>query len=247
MVSEFLKRYLPAFVKHPLLKINKWYWVMNGLPSQSSMDIKIFKEVLSASGGKHLRVLEWGSGASTIYYPKFLRSIGRQFQWHAIENSGFWYEKGLRQISKFGLTGRVHIHCSEFPPFWELPGYSGDTPIPPPSYTISPNQVKYVELPEELEEQFDVVIVDGRFRRRCLLVSSKVLAPNGIVILHDAQRTHYHSSLSIYPNVQFLETGKLPGMRFTSTIALCGFGDDSLVRRITGKYGADLQIPTYNT
>jgi hypothetical protein len=211
---------------------------VRGLPAQTRGDISIFKEVLSTAGGQKTQVFEWGSGASTIYYSRFLESIGRKFEWHAIDNSRRWYQKGQREIRRSHLADHVHLYCSEFPAFWELPGYSPDSPVPPPLYTSNANALKYVESPQDLGTPFDVVIVDGRFRRRCLLVAREVLAPNGIVILHDAQRTHYHPSLSLYPHVHFLETGVFPGTRTKSTIALCSLGDGSFIYQLAEKYRA---------
>lgn len=39
---------------------------------------------------------------------------------------------------------------------------------------------------------FDLIFVDGRWRRRCLLTAAKRLAPGGVVVVHDAQREWYH-------------------------------------------------------
>ena len=41
------------------------------------------------------------------------------------------------------------------------------------------------------EGPFDLIFVDGRRRAECLLTALEVLAPDGIVILHDAFRPHY--------------------------------------------------------
>jgi len=236
IVPAAIRKRLPFPVKHPLLALAGWQWRARGLPSQSPGDIAIFKSVLSSAGGQSLRVLEWGSGASTIYYARFLVSIGREFEWHAIDNSRVWYERVQGKTLQNNLAGRVRVHCSEFPAFWELPGYSPDSPVPPDSYTSSASILRYVELPRELGANFDVVFVDGRFRRRCLLVAKEVLAHEGVVILHDAQRSHYHPSLSYYPHVQFLETGVLPGSNAKSTIALCSLDNESFIYELANKY-----------
>lgn len=221
MVLTGIKKILPNPIKHPLLSCSGWYWYRRGLPAQSARDIWVFKEVLSTAEAERLRVFEWGPGASTIYYSKFLNSIGRRFEWYAIDNSRKWFRRVEERITRSRLTDQVHIYCSEFPAFWEMPEYSPDNPVPPQSYSSSASVLKYVNFPKELAGRFDVIILDGRYRRRCLLVAAEVLAPRGIVILHDAHRTHYHSSLSVYSHVQFLETGVLPGTRTRSAIALC--------------------------
>ena len=236
MAPDFVKRMLPRPVKHPLLDTNQLYWTLRGFPAQSSGDMAIFKEVLSNAGEQPVRVFEWGSGASSIFYPKFLRSTGRQFDWHAMENSAPWHEKIQERVIRSRLADQVHLHFSEFPAFWQLPGYSPDNPVPPEPDTDSVSVLDYVNGPKEIGEPFDVVIIDGRFRRRCLLVAREVLAPGGIVILHDAQKVHYHSSLSSFPNVQFIKTGPMPGSSQPSTIGLCSADDSPWLSRLLEKY-----------
>ena len=62
---------------------------------------------------------------------------------------------------------------------------------------------------KKIKEKFDIVIVDGRFRRRCLIEAKKILAPEGYVVLHDAHKKHYHSPLDSYKHGKFIETGFL--------------------------------------
>ena len=95
---------------------------------------------------------------------------------------------------------------------------------------------QYVEIPKTIGGQFDVMMIDGRLRRRCLQVAAEVVSPSGIVILHDAQKGHYHPSLELYPHVKFLETGILPGTNQTSTIALASFGAEKLISELAEKY-----------
>ena len=97
---------------------------------------------------------------------------------------------------------------------------------------------QYVETPKQIGGQFDVIIIDGRFRRRCLEVAAQVIAPDGIVILHDAQKTHYHPSLELYQQVKFLETGRLPGLRQNSTIAMASLKEVGLITELVERYGS---------
>ena len=47
----------------------------------------------------------------------------------------------------------------------------------------------------EPEGKFDVIYVDGRNRVKCLKHARKVLKPNGVILLHDAQRERYQEGL----------------------------------------------------
>ena len=184
------------------------------LPAQTSIDRKIFKRVFQLYAGKRLSVFEWGTGRSTIYYSRYLTSIDSDFEWHSIDNSREWKEKVARLVNRYGLNNRVYLHLSEFPAFWELPSWSWEE-RKIPQEICGPKVAEYVEYPRRImgSKGFDVIIVDGRFRRRCLLVASEVLAPGGLVLLHDAQKTHYHSSLQIYKFGRFFDSGNISGSK----------------------------------
>ena len=231
-----LKKLLPNFIKHPLLAYEWWRWKSRGLPAQSRQDILLFKAALSQVGNDPLKVFEWGSGASTIYYPRYLDSIGRRFDWHAMDNSRPWYRKCQDRISKAKLEERVHAYYSEFPAFWEYPKYSIDDPIPPQSEIESLREEKYDNFPVNLGLKFDLIVVDGRYRRRCLIAAKDALADDGVLILHDAQRTHYHSSLTGFGQVEWLTTGYMPGTKQLIQVALCSLNQNLIISRLAKKF-----------
>ena len=236
-VSQPIKKALPGPVKHPLLEFTLWNWRRRGLPAQSPQDISIFKAILSEVGDNSVRVFEWGSGFSTIYYSRFLRDLGRQFDWYAIDNSPKWHQRVRAKVAQADLVNEVSLYCSVFPAFWELPSYSPADPVPPESYANGVSALDYVNMPIKVGGQFDVIIIDGRLRRRCLLVVAEALAPRGIVLLHDAGREHYHSSPSSYGFTEFVDTGMMPGLRAKSSIALCSIDSPSFINELAKKYG----------
>jgi hypothetical protein len=61
-----------------------------------------------------------------------------------------------------------------------------------------------LSFPSTLERKFDMILVDGRKRRRCLLEAKRLLAPGGVVFLHDAHRRRYHCALTVYSDSLFL-------------------------------------------
>lgn len=179
-----------------------------GLPAQTPRERDIFRTLftLMAADGK-LRVFEWGCGLSTTYYAGFLTDKGIEFEWHALDNNRDWHErvKGLIEARQFG--SRVHLHLEEFAPFWEKPGWGG---VPPPCGAFAPAaeaERAYVDLPRRLGGTFDVMIVDARFRRRCIEAARGTVKPGGLVVLHDAQKAHYQEGLDAYPFSTFIESG----------------------------------------
>ena len=217
----------PYPIKHPLITFTRWIWGVRGLPAQSPKDMKVLKELLTSARGEVVRVWEWGAGRSTIYYPKFLQSLGKDFEWHAVDNSSDWYAKCKKNLEGTSFSDRVHMYCREFSAFWQLPDYADSDPVPPVSFNESSAVTEYINLPADIGGQFDVIIIDGRYRRRCLLMARNLLAPGGTVYLHDAQKEWYHPSLSSYDCVKFEETGNLPGTKQKSSIALCSVNDES--------------------
>ncbi len=140
---------------------------INGLPFQTKEDIDLYKKILDRD---NIRVFEWGCGNSTLFYAKFLKKEGRKFSWHSVDNDRKWYE----QMKDRNKMNNVFLYLKEFLPFKQL--------------TIS--ACEYINFPDTLGK-FDVIIIDGRYRNRCLKVAEKHINKGGTIILHDAQREYY--------------------------------------------------------
>jgi len=222
-----------------LYRLGHYYREKRLLPEQTAVDRRIFKRAFQLYAGKNLRVFEWGAGYSTVYYSRYLISIGADFEWQSIDNSRKWQEHITSLVTRYRLNDRVHLHLSEFPAFWELPGWSWEKKKAPEE-VCSPEATEYVEYPKRLAgtKGFDVIIVDGRFRRRCLRIAAKVLAPGGVVLLHDAQKPHYHDSLSIYEFGHFFDTSRMLGSKVRINIWLGTF-DHSRISDIETEVGGD--------
>lgn len=210
-------------------RLGHYYRMKRLLPAQTAADRRLFMKVFQLFAGKSLRVFEWGAGYSTIFYSRYLVSIGADFEWHAIDNSPKWQEHVSSLVTQYRLDNRVHIYLSKFPAFWEIPGWSWEEKQVPEE-VCRPEATEYVEYPKRLtgERGFDVVIVDGRFRRRCLHIAAEVLAPGGVVLLHDAQKSHYHSALGVYRFGRFFNTGRMLGAKVRTNTWLGTFDGNRL-------------------
>lgn len=125
-------------------------------------------------------ILEWGSGGSTILFGKFLDENGKKHvNWYSIEHDIVWYNK----IKEKNIRENTHIYY---------------LPVDENNHNNVKNK-NYVEFPRTLGVKFDLVLVDARYRRRCLIEAAKHLSPSGIVILHDAPlRKQYHCAFQHY-------------------------------------------------
>lgn len=183
-----------------------------GLPAQTLEEFRIFKRILdkfiSNRNGK-IKIFEWGSGHSTIYYAKYLKAKGADFQWHSLDNYQPWHQMVKLKIERNNLQSYIQLHLKEFLPFWEKPGWDWKV-LPPPCGIFGPksqDEKAYIQFPQLFNEKFDIVIVDARFRRHCTQVAKEVLSPQGVAILHDAQKAHYHIGLENFRYSKFFDSG----------------------------------------
>ncbi len=128
--------------------------------------------ILSAINSiKNPRVLEWGIGGSTVELSKHAG------EWIGLETSPKW-------AHSVALAARnATIICF-------------DQGIPTDPEHIYQDELKKLPLNEYVDWPkangvFDIIIVDGRKRARCMEVARSVLADGGTIFLHDAIRTYY--------------------------------------------------------
>ncbi len=181
-----------------------------GLPAQTGKEIKIFKKIFdnyTCNKNRNIRIFEWGSGFSTIYYSEYLLKKGIMVEWHSIDNNRVWHEKVFSIIKQKNLEHHIRLYLKEFSPFWEKRGWGQ---MPPPCGVFGPkseNEIAYINFPVQFKKKFDIIIIDARFRRHCIQTTKDVLEPYGIAIIHDAQKVHYHVGLNDFTFGMFLDSG----------------------------------------
>jgi len=143
-------------------------------PLMSKSEIRYIKKSLLEYGrrGDTVRVLEWGSGGSTVYFTKFMRTHNVNYLWRSIEYNKGWYEKVLDAVR---ADSNVRLELFDV----------GNNVLRQRNIPMD----EYVNFPATLGERFDLIIVDGRKRRRCILEAVNLIDIEGKVLLHDAQRT----------------------------------------------------------
>ncbi len=201
-----------------------------GLPAQTRKEIQIFKTIFQYfKGNKKIRIFEWGSGFSTIYYADYLKKQGEEFEWHSIDNNREWYEKVKSEVKKKNLQSYVQLYLKSFPPFWKKPGWGA---IPPSCGVYGPKSQRekdYISFPRHLGTRFDIVIADARFRRHCIQTAKKVLTMKGLVILHDAQKVHYHVGLDDFLYSRFFFSGSwFPFQKKQNKVWIGSFGNSKI-------------------
>ena len=120
------------------------------------------------------RCLEWGAGYSTAFFPGLLDPAAT---WLAIEHDREWSARIARLAARPGTTV-VHVAANRFPRS-DAAGEGAYEDLR-----------DYVEYPTD-RAPFDFILVDGRARPSCWAKAPSLLAPDGVVVLHDANRSLY--------------------------------------------------------
>jgi hypothetical protein len=143
-----------------------------------------------------IHVLEWGAGRSTLWYGTLLQARGLLGSWLTIEHNREFFMKELAPVFD-SHPGRgywlVDDSLERDPPLDRGVAYENDRVA---DRVVDLND--YVRLPSLLGRAWDLVLVDGRKRRRCLLEAAPLLSEQGVTVLHDAWRPYYECAFPAY-------------------------------------------------
>lgn len=133
-----------------------------------------------------MRVLEWGSGGSTLLAAQ---CVGKQGWMDSIEHEQDYAQKVTDALRQEAVDSWTKIHV--VPPDFGSGHISSARPRQFCHYTR-----KALELGDSAE--FDACIIDGRNRIACALTAARVLRPGGHLFFHDfaaADRSRYREWL----------------------------------------------------
>jgi len=138
------------------------------------------EEFLADREGK-ARVFEYGSGASTLWLAK------RAGEVHSVEHhAGFAEFLGQRVADCSNVTLR-HVPAQP----------AGPHPVAP-SRRLGHRKLDfadYVRAIDEVDGEFDLVVVDGRARTECLRRAVPRLAPDGMIVFDNCDRRRYRQDI----------------------------------------------------
>lgn len=154
-------------------------------PFMRFREMFLIEEILL--GAKPANCLEWGSGYSSLYFPKLLEPGAR---WISIEHHPEWYHKvhqELVQSPRITFTGLERLLYYFIPA--DRPEIIQQYPETNTFDTYEDFKT-YIEFPQRFGP-FDFILVDGRARTDCVEFAQNLLSPGGIMLLHDANVTRY--------------------------------------------------------
>lgn len=164
-------------------------------PWMQDDQVELVERILLSFGKRTLRILEWGSGGSTVYFPKLLEKKGINYLWMSLEHKEEWAEKIRKETTKHkNVQVNLFKQKSESPSSINLDGY-----------------VQHPRVSCEIaENKFDFILIDGRARARCLVEAKFLIKNNGIILLHDAERVKYHYVFPLFENGKMIESEVKP-------------------------------------
>ena len=152
---------------------------------------------------KKLNVIEWGGGRSTCWYTQLLDHLEIPYCWLMLEYNREFFNNEVK--NKIISRNNSVIFYSEniphdFTNFYE--NHTGPISIVYNHGCLAPfdtgnkeerlvNMDEYVSFPAQYNLAADIIVVDGRKRRRCTFEGQKLIKNKGVVVLHDAWRKHY--------------------------------------------------------
>ena len=157
-------------------------------PWMSDAEIALIESHL-ASG---MNVLEWGAGGSTLRFPRLVAN------YHSIEHNKAWHTKIAAATDRIE---NVAVWLCEN----DTQAFQGEAY--PPGYLEA--WTEYVQFPRTIGLKFDVILIDGRARLYCAMEALNLLAPGGVVFIHDFfQRPRYHAALEHYNEIARIPHGQ---------------------------------------
>lgn len=109
------------------------------------------------------RVFEYGSGGSTLWLAAHAGSV------LSVEHDKGWFEKIHRLVPSNAHV--IHRDATD-----EC------------SVNIS---APYCRAIEEVDTQYDIIVIDGMERNACALLAQRMLSPHGIIIFDNSHRSKY--------------------------------------------------------
>ena len=148
-------------------------------PFMHEKEIKLIEKYLSVEK----KVFEWGSGGSTLYFPKFVSN------YRSIEHDKVWFDRVSAKINS-----NVDYHY-----------------VPNDEKKSNPTKkeqfLTYINFIDNFSDKFyDIFLIDGRARQWCAEKALNYCHKDTIVFIHDFwKRKRYHVALNWFDVVDSIK------------------------------------------
>src|SRR5690554_1369486 len=162
-----------------------------GLPWMTYDAIEFLDKICNSG----IRVFEWGSGGSTLFFASRCKDVV------SVEHDTFWIKSLREKLEDLNLKN-VSVKGIEGVPidnFNKLNPENPDDFISKDKKSSGLSFEKYVNSIDQFEtECFDIVVVDGRARNSCIKRAIPHIKRGGYLIVDNSDRKYY---LSPFPNL----------------------------------------------
>lgn len=160
--------------------------------------LRVFKK-----NQEKLQIVEWGGGRSTCWYTHILEFFKVPYSWLMLEYNREFFDSEIKDTISERQGAQVFYSEDVPDDFSEIVQNNvGPISVVFNHGALAPfdtgieaerhvNMDEYVDLPRKFNLESNIIIVDGRKRRRCLLEAQSLVRDEGYVLLHDAWRKHY--------------------------------------------------------
>ncbi|SON58073.1 hypothetical protein HDIA_4532 [Hartmannibacter diazotrophicus] len=128
------------------------------------------------------RVFEYGSGASTLWLARRAASVT------SVEHDGAWHRRVSGMLGSYPHVTLLHV-----------PGaIVGEATSAYGSGKGNAAGLDFRDYAHAIDGQgrFDMIVIDGRCRERCLDLARRHLAPGGIILFDNSNRRRYQKALA---------------------------------------------------
>lgn len=158
------------------------------------------------------RVLEWGSGASTVWLARRAGAVV------SVEHDPAWAVRTARALAARDLDG-VELRVVE--------------PRPGPGGVRSAKRgfegldfTAYADAIDDVDGDFDLVVIDGRAREACLVRAVDRIADGGLLVFDNVDRARYRAAVEALGSrlrVRWTR-GRTPALPYPTRTALISLG-----------------------
>ena len=198
----YFKRSVKTLFRHPnvlsIFSLVKYFpeWRSYLAPDRNSVADRIpwmtfsVIDFLKKISHSEMKVFEYGSGGSTLFWSSRVKDL------ISVEHDRSWFEKIKAELARQNITNVKYILSEShgIPDFEKRqiqiatdyissdPGYSGKS---------FEDYAKTIDnFPDE---DFDIVVIDGRARPSCILHSLKKVKRGGYLVVDNSERKYYLS------------------------------------------------------
>jgi len=176
--------WLPYLRKKPqkIRLFPKWLWTcLFGAPYKNGTPFFSFEAIewLNKFLAKDMKVFEWGSGGSTIYFAKKVNTL------ISVESSSEWHRKVSQVLKKNNIANCKYL--LKTPVASDSPKYPYDE-LKHKGLDFE----KYCKVIDEYpDNHFNLVVVDGVVRNFCIRHALKKIKPGGFLFLDDSEQARH--------------------------------------------------------